>query len=85
MIDDLALLEPLTSHGRTPELGIRVDVEEAFFHCARAFLRSQLWEPEAWPERPIPSLGRVLADQTAGRYDAGVIDDDLAEDAHDLG
>ncbi len=86
VIDDLALLAPLAARGRTPDLGLRVDIEEVFFHCARAFLRSQLWEPDTWPdERPIPSLGRVLSDQTAGRHDAQRLDAVLAEDAEDLG
>ena len=28
---------------------IQVEVEHAFFHCAKAYLRSQLWQPETWP------------------------------------
>jgi len=34
-----------------------VEVEEVFHHCAKAFLRSQLWQPETWhdpdPSRPV--------------------------------
>ena len=30
-------------------LVIQVEVEHAFFHCAKAYLRSQLWQPETWP------------------------------------
>lgn len=85
VVDDPELLAPLASRGRTPELGLRVEIEEAFFHCARAFLRSRLWDPEAWPERPIPSLGRVLSDQSRGRHDAVALDAELADDANDLG
>lgn len=84
VIDDPGSLAPLASRGRTPELGIRVDVDELFFHCARAFLRSQLWEPGSWPQRPIPSLGRVLSDQSAGRHEADGIDAMLELDAQDL-
>lgn len=86
VVEDPALLEPLTSRGRIPELGLLLEIEEVFFHCARAFLRSRLWDPASWPdERPVPSLGRVLEDQSGGRHDAAALDAELAEDAHDLG
>ena len=31
-------------------LATRVHVESCFFHCAKAFKRSHLWQPESWPE-----------------------------------
>ena len=30
---------------------IGIDLVEAFLHCAKAFMRSHLWEPGAWPDR----------------------------------
>jgi len=48
---DPALLERLAARGKPAVVGIRVYIAEAFFHCAKAFLRSQLWKPETWPER----------------------------------
>ena len=33
-----------------PRVAIGVEVEEAFLHCAKAFKRSSLWQPERWPE-----------------------------------
>lgn len=63
--EDPALLAPMAVKGKTPPLGIVVEVEEVFFHCARAFKRSRLWVAESWPDRAeLPSLGRILADQT---------------------
>jgi len=42
---------------------IRVAVEEVFLHCAKALLRSKLWQPETWPEaRPVPSMGEMMID-----------------------
>lgn len=35
--------------GRPPRLAVVVEVEEAFLHCAKALIRSDLWEPESWP------------------------------------
>jgi PPOX class probable FMN-dependent enzyme len=34
--------------GRPPRLAVVVEVEEAFLHCAKALIRSDLWEPESW-------------------------------------
>ncbi len=39
---DAALLAPCAVEGKTPKLGILVDIEEAFTHCSKAFLRSNL-------------------------------------------
>jgi PPOX class probable FMN-dependent enzyme len=61
---DPELLERFAVQGRTPPLAIGVEVEQCFLHCAKAFLRSQLWVHEHWP-RPdaLPSLACVLFDQ----------------------
>ena len=62
-----ALLEPLAVQGRAPKTGIVVEVEEAFLHCAKALMRSKLWDPETRIERKtFPSLGRMIADQIGG-------------------
>ena len=58
---DPALLEQLAARGKPAVLAIRVHVEECFFHCAKAFIRSKLWEVESWPERYKVSFGRMLA------------------------
>ena len=46
---DPAVLERHVTAGKTPGVAVGVEVEEAFLHCAKAFRRSSLWEPEAWP------------------------------------
>ncbi|PTM41966.1 pyridoxamine 5'-phosphate oxidase family protein [Bosea sp. 124] len=62
---DPALLEPATVQERTPTLGLLVEVEEAFFHCGKALIRSKLWDPSSQVERSsFPSLGRIVAEQT---------------------
>ena len=62
---DGALLEPLSVNGKRPRTGLVVKVEEAFLHCAKALMRSKLWDPERRIDREsFPSLGRILADQT---------------------
>jgi PPOX class probable FMN-dependent enzyme len=65
IIRDEAVLERCEVQGKRPLLAIAVEVQEAFVHCAKAFKRSQLWRSEHWPAAsPLPSLGRVLMDQT---------------------
>ena len=58
---DERLLARLGVNGRTPKLGIGLEVEEAFIHCAKAFIRSNLWEPESWPQE-LPSASAILRD-----------------------
>ena len=73
-----ALLERLAARGQPALLGIRVRVERAFFHCARAFLRAELWNPDTWRERVRVSFGNQLAPKLGGdaalaeRIDAGI-------------
>jgi PPOX class probable FMN-dependent enzyme len=62
--EDRGLLEQMTMKGKIPTLGIIVEVEELFFHCARAFRRSDLWKPDTWMDRAeMPTLGKIMADQ----------------------
>lgn len=75
------LMSLCANKGRLPLTVIRVAVEEVFLHCAKAFLRSGLWQPETWPaERPVPPMGEMIRDhagldapaegeaETAARY-----------------
>lgn len=45
--------ESMVVKGHRPILALVVEIEEVFHHCAKAFLRSQLWEPETWRD-PVP-------------------------------
>jgi PPOX class probable FMN-dependent enzyme len=55
------LLEPCAVEGKVPKLGIRIEIEEAFTHCSKAFLRAQLWDPERYIERDeLPSPGELM-------------------------
>ena len=58
---DPELLARLAARGRPAVLAIRVHVEESFFHCAKAFIRSHLWRPDSWPERQKISFGQMVA------------------------
>ena len=50
---------------RQPKLVIEVSVTEAYLHCAKALLRSRLWEPAAQVERSVlPTAGQMISEQT---------------------
>ena len=71
---DPALLEPLAVNGKAPRSGILVAAEELYFHCGKALIRSDLWNPEKHVARgAFPPLGRIIAEQIGG------IDPDEAE------
>jgi PPOX class probable FMN-dependent enzyme len=63
---DPALLAPLAVQNVVPTIGLKVHVDECYFHCGKALMRSKLWNPEAQVERhSFPTLGRIIAEQTA--------------------
>jgi hypothetical protein len=77
---DPAVLARLTERGQPALLAIRVHVEQVFFHCAKAFRRSKLWQPETWPERLRISFGAMFARQAgAGADVAAKIDASIEE------
>jgi hypothetical protein len=40
-----------------------VHVEEVFLHCAKAFLRGHVWDPETWtPAEDLPSAAEIYRD-----------------------
>ena len=61
---DPELLETMQVKGRAPKLATIVEIDEVYMHCARAFLRSGLWQPESWPDPDtIPTLAAIMAEQ----------------------
>ena len=61
IIDDPELLAGSAVVGKVPRLGILVSVREAYTHCAKAVIRSDLWNPENYVERSaLPSHGEIL-------------------------
>jgi uncharacterized protein len=62
IVDDPELLGESTVEGKTPKLGVVVEVEEAFTQCSKALVRSDLWNPDKHIERSeLPSSGAILA------------------------
>ena len=53
---------------RIPKLAIRVSVHASYLHCARALMRSDLWNPDKHLDRSqLPSMGEMMHDQLVGK------------------
>ena len=61
VVRDQALMEQMAINGRVPPLAILVRVEEAFYHCGKAMIRSGMWKPESWADIDgIPTYAQAL-------------------------
>jgi PPOX class probable FMN-dependent enzyme len=75
IVTDPELLEPCAVEGKVPKLALRIEIDQVFTHCSKAFLRAKLWDPEQYvPRDELPSPGELLcsvgADVEAETYDA---------------
>ncbi|WP_104522659.1 pyridoxamine 5'-phosphate oxidase family protein [Blastococcus atacamensis] len=59
LVTEPALLDRMVVKGHRPVLAVVVDVDQVFHHCGKAFLRSQLWDPESWAPDAVPSRARI--------------------------
>ena len=77
---DPALLERFRMQGQLPRCVLVIAVETAFFQCARAITRSNLWRAlPADAPRPVPTPGAMLEALTQAQIDGATYDRDLPE------
>jgi uncharacterized protein len=63
IIRDQDVLAKMAVNEKVPTIGIGVQVEECYIHCAKSFMRSGLWKPESWPaNEKLPDVAQMLAD-----------------------
>ena len=55
---DPTVLKNHTARNCTPKVVILIDIEYAFFHCAKAYMRSGIWDPTTWPSSSSSSSSR---------------------------
>jgi uncharacterized protein len=55
LVRDAPYFDAMAVQGKRPILAMEVTVEQVFYHCAKAFLRSALWQPESWGADALPS------------------------------
>jgi PPOX class probable FMN-dependent enzyme len=76
---DPALLARFAVDGKAPKTVLVITVQEAFIQCARALVRSDLWNPARHVRRDeLPSIGTILAAHTGGKVDAAAYDAEAA-------
>ena len=66
ILSDADYFDVLAVKGKRPILALEIAIEEVFFHCAKAFLRSDAWDPSTWNASALPSVAQLLK---AIRYD----------------
>lgn len=59
LLKDADFFDRMTVKGHRPPLAVLVDIDEVFYHCSKAFLRSALWKPEGWAPDAAPSQARI--------------------------
>ena len=85
LVNDPEILKSMSINDRVPKLAIVVNVSEVFLHCAKAFRRSHLWNPDHFQDRrEMPSLSKIILDQTTGapsdNEEMCKIDDELEDE-----
>ncbi|MBC9734392.1 pyridoxamine 5'-phosphate oxidase family protein [Nocardioides marmotae] len=76
LVRDAPWFDELVVKGHRPLLAVVVDIEDLFFHCAKAFLRSGLWQPETWdPEATVPRRALIAKEVEANGMDIAQLDD----------
>lgn len=75
LVREAPFLEEMRVEGRLPVLALVVEIEEVFHHCAKAFLRSRLWDPDSWdpeggvPRRAVLAKALDVPDQSLAQLD----------------
>jgi uncharacterized protein len=60
LIREAPFFEEMIVKGHRPQLAVVVEIEQIFFHCMKAFLRSKLWEPESWRPDALPPHAQIV-------------------------
>lgn len=75
IVSDAPYFDSMVVKGHRPILALEVTVEQVFFHCAKAFMRSRLWDQDTWNPEDLPSRPRIAhqlerSDQTLAEIEA---------------
>ncbi len=59
LVREAPFFAALVVRGHRPALTLLVEIDEAFYHCSKAFLRSELWDPATWTPDAVASRARI--------------------------
>ncbi|MFC0029311.1 pyridoxamine 5'-phosphate oxidase family protein [Micromonospora chaiyaphumensis] len=65
LVRDAPYFDDMVVQGHRPVLAVEVAIEQIFYHCAKAFLRSELWKPETWRPDALPTRARLVKEVEA--------------------
>lgn len=81
ILSDADYFEAMVVDGKRPILALEIAIEEVFFHCPKAFLRSDAWKPDSWNPTAVPSVAQMAKafkpDQSQAELDAYYSEDNL--------
>ncbi|MFI9589834.1 pyridoxamine 5'-phosphate oxidase family protein [Nonomuraea sp. NPDC052265] len=60
LVREAPFFDEMIVKGHRPRLALVVEIEQIFFHCAKAFMRSQLWTPDSWNPSALPSQAKLI-------------------------
>lgn len=60
LVRDAPFFDDLVVKGHRPSLALVVEIEQIFFHCAKALMRSKLWKPDTGKPDALPSHARMV-------------------------
>ena len=73
------LLAELATGGQPARLALVVTVQEAYMHCAKALIRSGLWEPDRWPDATVLPTGAEMMRDHSGTGDTATWEAAIAD------
>ena len=62
LVRDAPFFDEMVVNGHRPAIALVLEIEQIFFHCAKALMRSKLWKPETWNPDALPSHARIVTD-----------------------
>lgn len=63
LLRDAPFFDEMIVKGHRPVLVVLVEIDQIFFHCSKAFLRSRLWEPDTWNPEGHVARRAVIAER----------------------
>jgi PPOX class probable FMN-dependent enzyme len=70
IVRDAPFFDSMVVKAHRPSLALVVEIDEVFFHCSKAFLRSQAWKPETW--EPDAVARRAVISQALERPESSL-------------
>jgi uncharacterized protein len=62
LVREAPFFDRMVVKGHRPSLALLVEIEQIFFHCPKAFMRSALWDPQTWRPDALPSHATLVKD-----------------------